>query len=440
MVNLDIKKKYNELCNMKYYLPIIIFIFIHLSSTSEELKPGNNNYNFNNPPPVSSPYLDSISISLNNLYDSVNIWWKYKYQVSDSILKIKVPIYPEYIYNKRIEYLNEITPIKLEYNEHVQKYIDAYGVRNREKLQSIISRSALYFPIFEEYLDKYNLPLELKYLAAVESALDPNAVSKSGAVGLWQFMKPTAEIFDLKITSFIDERKDVHKSTEAACRYLKYLYQTFEDWQLALAAYNGGPGALTKAIARSGGKKNYWELRPLLTNQMQNYVPAFIAMNYLMVYHAEHNIFPDSCLIEAIKIDTILVEGPLYLRNISEFTGCDYDMIKTLNPVFNRSYIPKDGERYVLTLPGNYVNLFLENKDSIYSLSTNTPDSPKEDVNPLKNTGKRTNFIYYEIVSGDNLFRLAIKYNCSIDDILKWNNLDNSYIPRVKDKLKIYIE
>ncbi|MDD4148878.1 MAG: lytic transglycosylase domain-containing protein, partial [Bacteroidales bacterium] len=213
-----------------------------------------------------------IDNSLNSLYDSANIWWTSQYMVSDSILNTPYPLYPPYIYEQRINYLNELSPIKFNYNQHVQVYIEAYGLRNRDKMQLVMSKSMYYFPIFEEYLSKYGLPLELKYLAAVESALDPNAISKSGAVGLWQFMKPTADLFDLKLTSYIDERRDVFKSTDAACRYLKYLFNTFGDWQLALAAYNGGPGTVKKAIARSGGKTNYWELRPYLSNEMQNYV------------------------------------------------------------------------------------------------------------------------------------------------------------------------
>lgn len=386
-------------------------------------------------------YVNSINKAENALYDSVNIWWLGESKISDSIRNIDYPIYPEDVYNQRINYLNELTPIKLEYNEHVQKYIKAYGLQNRAKLQLIIAKSSYYFPIFEECLLKYGLPLELKYLAAVESALDPNAISTSGAVGLWQFMKPTSDIFDIKVSSYIDERRDVYKSTDAACRYLKYLFNMFGDWQVALAAYNGGPGTVRKAIARSGGKTSYWELRPYFTNQMQNYVPAFIAMNYLMNYHAEHNIFPDNYLIEALKTDTLEVLGPLKLKQIADFTCYDYETIKQLNPVYVYAYIPADGETHTLVLPNTITNSFLENSDEIYNqieidtISNDTIIASLDVIRP-----ERNDTAYHEIIAGDNLFRLSMKYNCSIQEIKKWNALGEAYILHIGHKLVFLVE
>ncbi|MBQ2076129.1 MAG: lytic transglycosylase domain-containing protein, partial [Bacteroidales bacterium] len=198
-------------------------------------------------------YINRINSSIGRMYDSVNVWWRSPSSIPDSIRQLKAPNYPEIVYEKRIANLDELTSIKLEYNDVVLKYIKAYGLSNRPKMQKVIGLSAYYFPIFEEYFAKYGLPLELKYLAAVESSLDPNAISKSGAVGLWQFLKPTADVMGLKVTTYIDERRDVRKSTDAACRYLRYLYETFGDWQLALVAYNGGQGTVKNAIERSGG-------------------------------------------------------------------------------------------------------------------------------------------------------------------------------------------
>lgn len=419
------------------FLSLILFlgcftlsIFAH-NDEKNNIKIEESNTNNN------SQYIKNINKSLDYLYDSINICLKNNNFILDSIKNVKIPEYPTYIYEKRIEVLNEITPIKLEYNEYVQKYIVAYGVQNREKLQSIMSKSAYYFPIFEEYLDKYNLPLELKYLAAVESALDPTAVSKSGAVGLWQFMKPTAEIFNIKITSYIDERRDVYKSTEAACKYLKYLYQTFGDWQLALAAYNGGPGTLTKAIAQSGGKHNYWELRPYLTNQMQNYIPAFIAMNYLMSHHYEHNIFPNTIFLEANKIDTIYVKGPLYLKNIAELTNTDLSVVKSLNPIYTHGYIPKDDNKHLLVLPNDKIYTFIEKKEEICRI-TNSNDviSIECEQSPIKKTKK----VYHNVVQGDNLLRLSMNYECTINEIKEWNKLSEDYFPKIGDKLMFYIE
>jgi len=384
-------------------------------------------------------YIDRINTSLYYLYDSANIWWNSPAYITDSIRNISIPRYPDYVYKQRISDMDERTPIKLDYNESVLKYIDAYGVRNRDKMQIVMTRSAYYFPIFEECLAKYNLPLELKYLAAVESALDPTAVSKSGAVGLWQFMKPTADLFNLQVTSYVDERRDVYLATDAACRYLKCLYEMFGDWQLALVAYNGGPGTVKKAIARSGGKTDYWELRPYFTDQMQNYVPAFIAMNYLMVYHAEHNIFPVQSFIEANKTDTLQVSGYLHLSNVASLTGTDYEILKKLNPVYTYSYIPMDGNSHTLVLPIEATHLFFEKEAEIVALhdsvASDTVSIPPFMVKPV-----RPNTIYHDVVSGDNMFRLAMKYNCSIPEIYKWNNLSDTYVLKVGDRLKIMIE
>ncbi len=386
-------------------------------------------------------YLDNISNSLEILFDSINIWWTDKSSINDSILNLDAPAYPPSIYSHRIDYLNELSPIKLDYNEHVQVFIEAYGERNREKMRLVMEKSMYYFPIFEEYLTKYGLPIELKYLAAVESALDPNAISKSGAVGLWQFMKSTSDLFDLKVTSYIDERRDIHKSTEAACRYLKYLFNTFGDWQLALAAYNGGPGTVKKAIARSGGKTNYWELRPYFTNQMQNYVPAFIAMNYLMEYHAEHNIFPDSTFIEAMQTDTLQILGPLRLSQISEITEFNLTTLKELNPVYLYSYIPADGLYHTLVLPQNLTHIYLETSEKIYTLKDKDStynSSISNDYQVVR--PERNNIQYHNVISGDNFFRLSIRYNCSVKEIYEWNNLPDNYMLKIGDKLKFFVE
>ncbi|MDD2386812.1 MAG: transglycosylase SLT domain-containing protein [Bacteroidales bacterium] len=382
-----------------------------------------------------------IDNSLNKLCDSANIWWTSKSMVSDSILNTTSPVYPTYIYEQRINYLNELSPIKFNYNKHVQVYIDAYGLRNRDKLKLVMSKSTYYFPIFEEYLSRYGLPLELKYLAAVESALDPNAISKSGAVGLWQFMKPTGDLFDLRVTSYIDERRDVYKSTDAACRYLKYLFNTFGDWQLALVAYNGGPGTVKKAIARSGGKTDYWELRPYLSNEMQSYVPAFIAMNYLMEYHAEHNIFPEKEFIEAYKTDTIQVFGPLRIAQISQTVNYNLEKLKALNPVYLYSYIPADGKYHPLVLPHELTQIFLDNNEEIYAAQakdSTIADSVSNDYQVVRK--ERNNVVYHNVVSGDNFFRLAMRYNCSVAEIYKWNQLPDNYMLKIGDRLKLFVE
>lgn len=372
------------------------------------------------------------------LFDSAEIWWLKRNRKTDSIFKNKIPVYPDEIYSSRIKDLNEYTPIKLEFNEHVKYFIDAYSVKNREKLLTIMEKSVYYFPIFEEILSRYQLPLELKYLAAVESALDPCAVSKSGAVGLWQFMKNTADILGLKVTSYVDERREVFKSTDAACRYLKYLYDTFEDWQLVLAAYNGGPGAVKKAIARGGGKTNYWEIREFMSDQMQRYVPAFIAITYLMNYSTEHALFPNKTFFPYSKTDTLNVFGPLYLKNIANTINVDYNLIKSLNPIYTYDYIPNDGSSYPLVLPFDKTNVFIENIENIkiqskeISIDTVTPPFIKPVV--------RNKEIIYVAKPGDSLFRIAVNNNTTVSQILQWNNLPQDYILKVGDKIKIFVE
>ncbi len=411
--------------------------------------------------------LKKLSSSLDSIYNSASIWWVDPSSIPDSIRNIKYPEYSEQVYSKRIHLLSEKTPINLEYNEHVQKYIEAYLLKNKDKLKRIMGKSAYYFPIFEECLSRYGLPLELKYLAAVESALDPNAVSVSGAVGLWQIMKPTANVLDLNITSYIDERRDVYKSTEAACKYLKQLFNMFGDWQLAMVAYNGGPGTVTKAMARYPDLDTYWELRPHFTKQMQNYVPAFIAMTYLMEYQAEHNIFPDSVFYDAMKIDTLMVQGPIRLKDVALFLGMNFEDIKSLNPTYTHAYIPADNDFHALVIPKEYTSKYLmkgveENDEDILKkalvVANNLASEDSEnkinidvnidDTTQLKEYDyshkvirkDRDKIIYHTIKDGDNLYKLSLQYDCSIDEIKKWNNMGNKANIYVGSKLKFYVE
>lgn len=384
-------------------------------------------------------YINRINSSIGRMYDSVNVWWRSPSSIPDSIRQLKAPNYPEIVYEKRIANLDELTSIKLEYNDVVLKYIKAYGLSNRPKMQKVIGLSAYYFPIFEEYFAKYGLPLELKYLAAVESSLDPNAISKSGAVGLWQFLKPTADVMGLKVTTYIDERRDVRKSTDAACRYLRYLYETFGDWQLALVAYNGGQGTVKNAIERSGGKTNHWDLLPFFTEQMKNYVGAFIAMEYLMQYHAEHNLFPNKGYIEYMKTDTLQVKGPIHLKNVAQTAGIDYETLKALNPQYLLSYIPNDGEYHTLTMPFDKTTVFLSKMTEVHNVPQQVNDSIIA-TEELPSTIKRDKLVIHKVVAGDNLFRISMKYSCSINEIKKWNGMAEDHVIHVGDEIKIYLE
>lgn len=390
-------------------------------------------------PQSDTTYINRINSSIGRMYDSVNVWWRSPSSIPDSIRQLKAPNYPEIVYEKRIANLDELTSIKLEYNDVVLKYIKAYGLSNRPKMQKVIGLSAYYFPIFEEYFAKYGLPLELKYLAAVESSLDPNAISKSGAVGLWQFLKPTADVMGLKVTTYIDERRDVRKSTDAACRYLRYLYETFGDWQLALVAYNGGQGTVKNAIERSGGKTNHWDLLPFFTEQMKNYVGAFIAMEYLMQYHAEHNLFPNKGYIEYMKTDTLHVKGPIHLKNVAQTAGIDYETLKALNPQYLLAYIPNDGEYHTLTMPFDKTTVFLSKMTEVQNVPQQVNDSIIA-TEELPSTIKRDKLVIHKVVAGDNLFRISMKYSCSINEIKKWNGMAEDHVIHVGDEIKIYLE
>ncbi|HWY38057.1 MAG TPA: lytic transglycosylase domain-containing protein, partial [Bacteroidia bacterium] len=238
--------------------------------------------------PIAS-MLDSMATNkiLDKLYAKPAVQKNKYHYTADSI-----PVCDEFVYENRLAKLDAVSPFDLQYNSTVKAYIELYTMRRRGQLSKLLGLSQLYYPMFEEILDKYNMPLELKHLAVIESALNPTARSRAGAVGLWQFMYPTAKIYNLGINSYIDERSDPYKATMAAAEYMQFLYSMFNDWQMVLAAYNAGPGTINRAIRRSGGKKTYWEIRPYLPLETQSYVPAFIGANYAMTYYAEHNVYP----------------------------------------------------------------------------------------------------------------------------------------------------
>lgn len=416
-----------------FYCPSVLLILILLGFTPEnENKTEKDHY-----PKDIIKLLSKKNLDFDNLTEGKSFWWPSSIK-NDSLVDNIIPEFNDSIYEKRINLLNKKTPIDLVYNEYVKEYIHAYGVLNREKLSNIIAVSAYFFPIFEESLAKRNLPLELKYLAAVESALDPNAISVSGAVGLWQFMLNTSSIFDLKVTSYIDERRDSYKSTEAACEYLSYLYRTYNDWHLALAAYNGGPGMVTRAIARSGGKTDYWELRPYFTDQMQNYVPAFIAMTYLMSYTEEHNLYPDDKIIDYYSFDTIHITGPLKFKQIEQVLGLCADSIRAMNPMFIKSKIPDDGQTYSLVLPRNYIFGFILNQAEV--LGNKAKKITYLDLKEKAGDTDGRELIYHTVKRGETLNRIAIKYGVTVNNILAWNNLPDDYVLKFDHVLKIWID
>ena len=328
------------------------------------------------------------------------------------------PQFPDLVYEYHIAELNKATPLDLSYNQHVRRYIEIFTLERRAQTEKQLGLAELYFPIFEDYLQRYGLPLELKYLAVVESGLNPLARSPSNAIGLWQFLYGAAQMFDLQISSYIDERYDVYKSTDAACRYLQYLYRIFGDWNLALAAYNGGPGELEKAIARSGGKRDFWELYPYITAAMRNYVPAFIAVNYVFNHANRHSLEPTLRNPLFNDLDTLQVHQKISFSSISKTIDMDENAIRELNPCYLLNEIPYMGQPMILVLPRDKAIDFLKAENKIIATRKNTNTILPEQLPGMTS-------IQYTVQPGDFLHKIAVRYGCTVDDICRWNNLSD---------------
>jgi len=340
------------------------------------------------------------------------------------------------LYEYRIARLNKLSPVPLDYNKEVRRYIDLYTGARKGEMAGIIGLSHLYFPIFDEALDRYSLPHELKYLTIIESGLNPLAVSKSGAVGLWQFLLNTSRLFDLEVTSYIDERRDPYKSTEAACRYLKYLNSTYNDWQLVLSSYNGGPGEVRKAIERSKGETNYWKLRPLMSEQAKNYVPAFIAAMYIMNFYQEHGIVPVEPVYDYGHLDTLHIRYAVNFDQISSIIDLPVGQLRMLNPVYRRDYIPERKPWSVLVLPADKIELYLQHEVSILGY-IKAPVDYNLMVQNAGATAGRTKVIH-EVQPGEFTHRIAMKYNCTLENIKAWNNLPG-YEVKAGQQLVIWV-
>ena len=273
------------------------------------------------------------------------------------------------VYGKT-DYINRLSRIpavmEMAYNEVVQKFIDRYSGRLRHSISYMLGASNFYMPIFEEALEAYQLPLELKYLPIIESALNPNAVSRVGATGLWQFMITTGKQYQLQVNSLIDERRDPVKSSDAAARYLRDLYRIFGDWNLVIAAYNCGPANINKAIHRANGEKDYWQIYPYLPKETRGYVPAFIAANYIMTYYSQHNICPMTTRLPA-KTDTIMVNRDIHLEQVAAVVGMNIDLLRSLNPMYRRDIIPGNTAPMPLRLPLTETGKFIDLADSVYN-------------------------------------------------------------------------
>ncbi|HAN18400.1 MAG: hypothetical protein A2X13_06715 [Bacteroidetes bacterium GWC2_33_15] len=382
-----------------------------------------------------------------NLDSLLNLWYvknsvKTNYNTSNDNIYSDIPEFPDSVYIERLKNIPSI--INLPYNSIVRNYIHVYTKKRRENVQAMIGLSDYYFPIIEEIFEGYGIPTELKYMAIIESALNPNAVSRVGATGMWQFMYGTARMYNLTINSYVDERRDPVKSAHAAAKFMQDLYSIFNDWTLVIAAYNCGPGNVNKAIRRTGGKRDFWELYYYLPRETRGYVPAYIAAAYTMNYYQEHYISP---VIPEISMatDTIIIYDNLHLKQVSEVLGIPYQLIRDLNPQYKIDIIPAKGTKYPITIPMDYTGKFISNqdsifryKDSLFFTADNTIKSPQKSYYiPQAPTGREK--LVYTVKSGDNLGFIAEWYNVGLSDLRYWNNIRGNTI-RVGQNIAVYVK
>lgn len=335
----------------------------------------------------------------------------------------------------RLATIDAKTPFNVVYNPAVEKVVHRYLKWHKKDVENLMSLAAYYFPLFEARLSKYDIPLEIKYLAIVESALKPRAKSWVGATGLWQFMFSTGKMFDLGVSSYVDERMDPVLATEAACKYLSSLHDMFGDWNLALASYNAGPGNVAQAIRRSGGNKNYWEIRRYLPRETAGYVPAFFATMYLFEYANEHGFQPKMPEIAQFETDTIHVKELLTFEHISEVLDINVELLRFLNPSYKLDIIPYVADKnYYLRLPVRKAGKFVANEAAIYGYVTQEIAKREK---PLPRYLEADDKIKYRVRSGDVLGRIAAKYGVRVSQLKKWNNLRSNRI-RIGQRLTIY--
>jgi len=356
---------------------------------------------------------------------------------------------PTELLKKRLADMDAKSPFNIEYNPGLENIIKSFLKNRKKSFERLMAISEYYFPLFEEALAKQNVPLEIKYLAVVESALNPKAVSRVGATGLWQFMYQTGKQYNLKIDSYVDDRSDPLKASEAAAQYMSNMYTIFGDWDLVLASYNSGPGNVAKAIRRSGGQQNYWNIRKNLPQETQGYVPAFLATMYIYEYHKEHGIKPSRAVIPHFATDTILIKKEMSFKQISDLLDVPVAQLQLLNPSYKLNVVPfYQDQPHFLRLPKDKISVFASNEDKIYAYVKRELDFREKPfqvskavvvTDSLNYTQQRVTLPkakYYTVKRGDNLGEIADKYNVSVDDIKKWNNLRSSTVSRGKS-LKI---
>ena len=348
---------------------------------------------------------------------------------------------PDSVIAARLSALHTVIPMT--FNSEVRSYIRFYLKYMSRRLDVMLSLGQYYHPMFEDALSRYGVPEELKYLTIVESAMNPMATSRVGAAGLWQFMYSTGKLYGLEVNSVVDERRDVYKSTYAAAHFLSDLYRVFDDWTLAIAAYNCGPGNINKAIARSGGKRDFWEIYYFLPRETRGYIPAFIAATYVMNYYREHGLRPVEVK-APVRTDTVMVASDVLLAYVEEYTGIGEEELRTLNPQYRADYIPGSTGRYPICLPTTKLELFIANQDSIYSRSQDSLSRRPIAVEPVKakgqkvkeSKGKGGSGHYHTVKKGETLSSVARQYGLSVQKLKKLNGLKRDQI-NVGQRLRV---
>lgn len=377
----------------------------------------------------------SLAPTLEQIDSNLSIW-QLSRQIEDFDALSYEPDFrgeqPDSVYIARLERMN--SPLNLPYNNVVRSYIIKYSERYRTQMQKIIGLCSYYFPIFEETLDRYGLPLELEAMAIIESNLNPRAKSPAGAVGLWQFTFNAGRAYGLQIDSFVDERMDLRASTDAAARYLRDAYNVFGDWALAICAYNCGFGGVRKAIARSGGKTAYWDIYPFLPKETRYYVPAMVGALYAIRYHKELGIKPVACHLPAAT-DTVEVRGKLHLRQVQDLVGTELGLLRDLNPQYKHDVIPDDGKTHILLIPAEDALKYIAQGDSIQRHKAEVYMSPSV-MKSIANNGTGETIVY-KVKQGDNLGLIAKKYGVSVAKLKQWNSLKSDLI-RPGQKIYIY--
>lgn len=362
---------------------------------------------------------------------TINLDEKIEYELPTSLLK------------ERLQAMDAKSPFRIEYNQSLENLIKSFLKNRKKAYERLMAISEYYFPLFEDALAKQNVPLEIKYLAVVESALNPKAVSRVGATGLWQFMYQTGKEYKLNIDSYVDERSDPLKSSAAATQYMSNMYKIFGDWDLVLASYNSGPGNVAKAIRRSGGNQNFWNIRKHLPKETQGYVPAFLATMYIYEYHKEHGIHPDKALIKHFETDTVMVRKELSFKQISALLDIPVVQLQMLNPQYKLNVVPAYTDKaHFIRMPKEQIAVFTSNEDKIYAYADHELDSREkiftnQQTYASNNASSNSKTKYYKVKRGDTLSEIADEYQVSVSDIKKWNKLRSNSAPLGR-KLKIH--